>query len=375
MPEYALGSFLSRWLAGTRHELAASESKTWPLAALLGMADDADRARWEGLGLGYTDPCGAAWLRARICADYVGVDAEGIIGFAGAQEALQIALRVLAGAGDHAILVLPCYQPSELALIGLCETTGVALDSNEGWALDLDRVAAAIRPNTKLVLVNFPNNPTGKLIPPAAFEALIALCRRHGLWLVNDEVYRLIDRDPSQRLPCVADAYERGVSVDAMSKSYGLPGLRVGWIACRDAGLVRQATGLKQMASLYLAAPSEVLAHVALGRREQLLARNRRIACDNLGVLDRFLETHAESFSWHRPDGGVTGYVHYHGNDGVEAFCARLALEAGTLVLPASVWRSSLCSLPTEYFRIGFGRLGTAEAIKTIASALHRRAA
>jgi aspartate/methionine/tyrosine aminotransferase len=370
MAEYALGAFLARWYPSTRHDLAASESETWQVRELLAMASAEDRARWDELDLRYTDPRGAAWLRERIATRYDSKASDEIVCFAGAQEALGLTLRALAGPDDHAIMILPTYQPSEIALTSLCATTGVALDANRAWELDLDRVALAIRPNTKLILINFPNNPTGKLISAARFAELISLCRKHGLWLVNDEVYREIDRDPARRLPPVANAYERGVSIDALSKGYGLPGLRVGWMACQDKALLRKATELKQIASLCLAAPSEVLAHVALGVADTLLGRNRRIADSNLAVLHSFLAEHPHLFDWHEPEGGVVGYVRYRGQDGVEAFTTRMARDAGVLVLPSSVWCSSLCPLPTDRFRIGFGRQGTAAGIAEMNRAL-----
>ena len=370
MSDYPLGRFLSRWYPHTRHELAASESETWHLPELLSLASEATAARWRDLGFGYTDPCGSHSLRSAIAGLYERMDAEQIIAFAGAQEALGVVLRGLVGPGDHAVLVLPCYQPSEMALTGLCETTGVALEAARGWELDLERVAAAIRPNTRLVLVNFPNNPTGKLLSAEAFAGLISLCCRHGLWLVNDEVYRLIDRDARLRLPCVADVYERGVSIDAVSKSHGLPGLRVGWMACGDVGLRARVATLKQTASLCLAGPSEVLAEMALGAGAVMLARNRAIAAENLASVERFLADHAGLFSWDRPEGGVVGYVRYHGADGVEWFAERMAQQLGVLVLPASVWRSALLPLPEDHFRIGFGRRGSAACLSALSFSL-----
>lgn len=373
MAEYALGKFLARWYPTTRHDLAASESETWSVAALLDLADDSDRAQWDGLRLGYTDPRGAQFLRERIADSYDRIDENQIVCFAGAQEALSLTLHALVEPGDHAIIVLPAYQPSEIALTTLYETTGVALDPAQGWALHLDRIEAAIRPNTRVLLVNFPNNPTGKLISRDKLADLIALCRRHGIWIVNDEVYRLIDRDPTDRLPSIADAYERGVSIDALSKSFGLPGLRVGWMASQDAALLERARALKLIASLCLAGPSEVLAHIALGVRDTILARNREIAAENLSMLQGFLADHPSLFDWQEPDGGVVGYVRYRGPDGVEAFATRMAREAGVLVLPSSVWKSALISLPADRFRIGFGRHGCREGIQEMRRVLATR--
>ena len=374
MREFALEAFFTRWEHAVRHNLAASESETLLLPDLLDMADAADRERWESLGFGYTDPWGAPWLRTTIAGLYASVGAADVLCFAGAQEGIHCAMHALLEAGDHAIVVTPNYQSAETIPLSLCRVTGVALDPARGWALDIDAVAAAIRPSTRLVSVNFPNNPTGKIIERGCFDALVALCRRHGLWLFSDEVYRLIERDPADRLPQAVDAYERGLSLNVLSKAYGLPGLRIGWIACRDPALLRRMQRVKQYLSLCNAAPSELLAQVALKAGERILSRNRLIATANLALVQRFLDDFPGLFDWHRPEGGVTGYPRYRGRDGVEAFAARLIAEEGVLVLPASVYRSELAPAPADRFRVGFGRSGVAAGLQAMRQFVSRRA-
>jgi len=362
-----MADFLARWAEGTRHELAASDSETWRVSDLLGMTSDADRARFETLSLGYTEPRGAEFLRARIAETYRGVEAEAVIVTQGAQEALSLVFEALLGRDDHAILLLPNYPPTERDLRSRCDITGIALDAARGWALDLAQVEAAIRPNTRALVANFPNNPTGKLLSPAEFDALVALCRQHHIVLINDEVYRLIDRNPHLRLPCVAEIYERGVSIDCVSKGLGLPGLRIGWLATRDAALRTRIARSQHWRSSCPAGPSEFLADIALGLRDLLLARNRAIALANLAGVDAFLAAHADRFSWTRPEGSVVGYVRYLGEDGVESFATRLASERATLIFPASIWRTDLSALPDDHFRIGFGRRDCLTALPALA--------
>ena len=158
--------------------------------------------------------------------------------FAGAEKGLYAVLHALLQPGDHAMVVVPGHQPVETLALGLAGVTGVAPDAHDDWSLDIEKVAAAIRPETRVICTSFPNSPTGKLLEPERFQALIALCRRHGIRLVSDEVYRLTERDPARRLPRAANAYVRGVSIGVLSKAHGLPGLRIGWVACQDAGLV-----------------------------------------------------------------------------------------------------------------------------------------
>ena len=368
--ELELSTLMASLHGRTTHHLSASECETMAVADLLRMADAEDAARWDGLRLSYTDPLGAPWLRETIAGRYAGIGTADLVCFAGAQEGLYAVLHALLPPGSHAIVVVPGYQSVETLALGLADVTGVALDAADGWSLDLDQVAAAVRPNTRVVCISFPNNPTGKLLEAGRYHALAALCRRHGIWLVSDEVYRLTERDPARRLPPAAEAYERGVSIGVLSKAYGLPGLRIGWVACRDAGLTGRIAAFRQYLSVCSAGPSEVLANIALKATEAVTGRNRALAGANLVLVQAMLARHPALFDWTVPEGGVVGYVRYGGAEGVERFVLRMAEEAGVLLLPAGVFRSDLASLPADRFRIGFGHAAVPAGLATMEAAL-----
>jgi aspartate/methionine/tyrosine aminotransferase len=363
MQAFALGDFLTEWAGHARHDLSASDSDTFTLRELLAMAQPEDQQRWETLPLGYGDPRGAVWLRQAIAETYTDASEDTLLCFAGAQDAMTCVAQALLSPRDHAIVVVPCYPPSEATVALAAPCTGVALDAAHGWSLDLDRVAAAIQPNTRMVVTNFPNNPTGALMARRDFNALIALCRRHGLWLVNDEVYRLIDRNPAARLPQVADVYERGVSINGISKSFGLPGLRVGWAACRDQAALERMAMARNVLSGGLAVSSEVLAHIALRAQDRILTRNRAIAEVNLRLLRPFMAGHADWFGWTEPSGGVTAFPRYRGAGSAKDFAATMVREAGVLVLPGCVWHSALATVPDDRIRVGFGKPGMGAAL------------
>jgi aspartate/methionine/tyrosine aminotransferase len=365
MRDFALEIHFSRWEFKARYNLAGSEAESWSLGELLAMADAEDRAAFNGLRLGYTETFGAPVLRAEIARGYDSVQPDQLLCFAGAEEAIYVAMQVLLAPDDHAIVLTPNYQAAETLPLARCAVTGVPLDRARGWDLDLDRVRAALRPTTRLISINFPNNPTGRVLPQATFGALVDLCRERGIWPFSDEVYRLLERDPAMRLPQAVDAYERGISLNVMSKAYGLPGLRIGWLACRDRSLLLRCERYKHYLSICNAGPSELLALIALKARAPILDRNRAIIERNLILLDEFFGEFADLFDWRRPEGGCVGCVGYRGGDGVEAFTARLAEEAGILLLPASVYRSDLNEVPADFFRIGFGRAALPEGIAT----------
>jgi aspartate/methionine/tyrosine aminotransferase len=356
MRDFALEVFFSRWEFAAKYNMAASDSESMTLAQLLALADPADRAEFDGVSLGYTQTFGAPALRAEIANTYESITAGQLLCCAGAEEAIYIAMQVLLRREDHAIVITPNYQAAETVPLGICEVTGVALDIDRRWDLDIDRLRAALKPNTKLLSINFPNNPTGKIISRATFEAIVEICSARGIWLFSDEVYRFMERDPAQRLPQVADVYERGVSLNVMSKAYGLAGLRIGWLACKDPAMLVRFERCKHFLSICNAAPSEVLARIALKAKDQLLQRNRRIVRENLAVLNGFFSDYAHLFDWREPDGGCIGFIRYLGAEGVEEFTRRLLEESGVLFLPSSVYRSELGPVPENCLRVGFGR-------------------
>ena len=375
LPDFKLETFFSRWEFTARHHLCASDLESMTVGALLELADDADRQRWDELRLGYIETFGTPELRAAIAATFVERTSADILVFAGAEEGIFTAMQVLLSADDHAIVVTPNYQSAETLPGGICEVTAVALDEAGDWDLDVDRVRDALRPNTRLISINFPHNPTGKIISHDRLEALIAIARERDLWIFSDEVYRLIERDPAMRLPQVADVYEKGLSLNVMSKSYGLPGLRVGWIASSDRELLGKMERVKHYLSICNSAPSEVLATIALKARDHILERNRGIVDENLRKLDRFFAEFPDLFEWSVPDGGCVGFPRYLGSDGVERFCERLVNDAGVLLLPANIYESAYGPTPADRFRIGYGRLGLEEGLDAMRSCLDRQAA
>jgi aspartate/methionine/tyrosine aminotransferase len=353
--DFALEVYFSKWEFVAKYNLTGSDAENMTLGELLSLASDADRAAFSGISLAYTETWGAPLLREEIARTYERVSRPDVLCLAGAEEGIYTAMRVLLGASDHAIAITPNYQAAESIPLSVCEVTGVPLDPANNWSLDLDRLRSAIKPNTKVISVNFPNNPTGRIIDHEQFSAIVELCRRNGIWLFSDEVYRLIERDPARRLPQAADAYERGISLNVMSKAYGLPGLRIGWLACRNTEILSRFERYKHYLSICNSAPSEFLARIALKASAHILSRNRAIVDSNLVLLGNFFEEYSHLFDWKLPDGGCVGFIRYKGADGVESFTDRLVQETGVLLLPASVYRSELNQVPLDYFRVGYG--------------------
>ncbi|MCG8509479.1 MAG: aminotransferase class I/II-fold pyridoxal phosphate-dependent enzyme [Rhodospirillales bacterium] len=372
MRNFALEIHFSRWEFNAKHHLTASDVQSLRVGELLDMAGLTPDTL-NDLYLGYTETWGAYDLREAIAGTYDRMAPENVVCFAGAEEGVYAAMRVLLDKDDHAIVVVPNYQSAETVPLDICAVSGVPLDPDNGWRLDLDDVRRAIKPNTKLISVCFPNNPTGAIIPADDYAELIEICRKNDLHLFSDEVYRLIELDETKRIGQAADIYEKGLSLNVMSKAYGLPGLRIGWIATQDKALLQRLERYKHYLSICNSAPSERLAVIALSVRQKILEKNRTLMRQNLKRLDAFFADYPALFDWYHPDGGCVAYPRYKGRGGVEAFAKSLIEENGVLVLPASIYRSELMDAPDDRFRIGFGRANVEEGVAAFREFLDRR--
>ena len=373
LPDFRLETHFSKWEFKARYHLTASDAESLSMRDLLALASPEEREAFEGMWLGYTETFGASDLRQTIASLYEHRNADEILCFAGASEGIFAANTVLLDKDSHAIIVTPNYQSHETLPLAICEATGIPLDPDDGWSLDIDRVVEAVRPNTKLVTINFPHNPTGTILPLDRYHALIELCRKHGIYILHDEIFHGLGPTGTAHLPFVADVYERGLSLNVMSKSYGLPGLRIGWIACADSQVISRMERMKHYLSICNSGPSERLAKIALLNRDKLLSRNCSIIDENLPKWEAFFERYPDLFEWRRPDGSCMAFPRYKGAEGVEQFTRSLVEEDGVLLLPSTIYKSDLGATPADRFRLGFGRKGLDEGLAVLDAYIMRQ--
>jgi aspartate/methionine/tyrosine aminotransferase len=369
LTSFALERFFARWEFTAEMMLCASDVEGWPMAELLALASEEDRRRWETLRLGYTESPGLPELRAEIASLYETVQAEDVLVFSGAEEAIFTLHNVLLGPGDHAVVVRPAYQSlAEVARAAGADVSGIELREERGWRLDVDEIRGLLRPSTRLVLVNEPHNPTGSLTDRATFDRLVALAAESGTRLIVDEVYRFLEFDPADRLPAGADASPTGVSIGVMSKSFALAGLRIGWIATRDRDLLGRLAAFKDYTTISNSGPSEVLALIALRARDRVLARNREIVLSNVARLDEFFGRWRGTFEWVRPRGGSIGFPRLALDVPVDRFADALVAETGVLIAPGGLFGGA-----ADHFRLGFGRTNMPEAMARLEAFTHSR--
>lgn len=355
-PPFELERFFARYEFRTPFLLSSSDCETVTVGDLLALEPDAAE-RFHTLALGYTESAGSPALRQEISRIYSSVTPDETLVCSGAEEGIFLFMHAALKPSDHVIVQTPCYQSLCTLPGGIgCEVAEWRGRDENGWHWDMDDLRRLVRPQTRALILNAPHNPTGALFPRADFDAICDLAARHGILLFGDEVYRELEYDPATRLPAVCDRSESAVSLGVLSKTYGLPGLRIGWVTTRNKALRERMAQIKDYTTICNSAPSEFLAEIALRHREQLAARNLAIIARNLPLLDAFFARHEARFAWRKPAAGSIAFPRFRAG-GVRAFCEDAAERVGVLLLPGDVYDAP------DYFRVGFGRRNMPEAV------------
>lgn len=350
---FKLEDYLTKYEFTAPYLLCCSDAESFGMQEILEIASPAERGLWDNLRLSYTEVKGLPVLREQIVESlYPTLHPDDISCFSGAEEGIFCALHTLCELGDHIIVLTPCYQSLlEIPKLKGADVKELSLRKENDWRIDVEEIKGAIKPNTKGIVINFPHNPTGQVITSQELNALVALCEAHDLWLFSDEVYRLLGNPQEGWAPPAATLYPKALSLGVMSKAFGMAGLRVGWIACQDQGLLKKIECMRHYTSICNSAPSEIISLIALKNKDRILTRNNHIVADNLKLVDKFMEDYKNLFEWVRPQGGCIGFVKYNAQESIESFSERLVKEKGVLLMPAPIY-----DYPHNYFRIGFGR-------------------
>jgi aspartate/methionine/tyrosine aminotransferase len=354
---FEIERYNERWEFRAELMLSSSDCESRPLAELLALEPDAQE-RLLALHLGYTEVSGSQELRSAIASLHERCEPEHVLALAAAEEGIFTAFHALLGPGDHIVVESPSYGSA----IALARSTGADVSlwrrhHEDRWAYDLDELEGLLREDTAIVYLNSPHNPTGSHMGGAEFERLIEILRERGIVLFSDEVYRGLEHEQADRLPAACDVYERALSLNTVSKSYGLPGLRIGWLACRERSLLDRIREMKLYTTICSSAPSELLVALALRHSARLIGEARALVLENLPPLSDFIARHGELFEWVPPVAGPIGFPRVRDDRDVRAWCERTAAEAGVLLLPGYVYDEP------RHVRVGYGRAGLLEAL------------
>jgi aspartate/methionine/tyrosine aminotransferase len=363
LPPFKLERYFAKYEFTSEFLLCSSDCEAMSIADLLALdADPAGAAeKFQRVWLGYTESQGSPALRKEVCKLYETIQPQEILVHTGAQEAIFLFMHAVLQSGDHVIVHTPCYQSlAEVAKSIGCDVSPWLAREENNWALDLDELRHLVRTNTKAIILNTPHNPTGWLMPRDDYDSLHRFAQERDLLLFSDEVYRESEYDPATRLPAACDYGEHAISLGVTSKTYGLAGLRIGWVATKNRTIHNDMASLKDYTTICNSAPSEFLAEVAMRNRQKLAERNLGIIKQNLSVVDELFSRHSSLFTWVRPKAGSMAFPRLlKGN--VEDFCDGLVKNAGVLLLPGSVYDGS-----EDHFRLGLGRKNLPQAVERL---------
>jgi aspartate/methionine/tyrosine aminotransferase len=346
---FELERWQSTWENRVRYNL--SESGVYPpsIQELLALAH-APAGPLLDVRLGYSQSNGTDLLRQRIARLYPGASPDQILVTTGSSEANFLICWRLLEPGDRVAVMLPNYlQTWGLAQNFGAQVRGFALQEEAGWEPAAAEVESAIAPGTKLVVVTNPHNPTGHVLSPAMRQLIVARAAAAGAWLLADEVYQGAERD-GPTTPSFWGSYERTIVVNGLSKAYGLPGLRIGWIVAPP-GFAAEAWARHDYTTIGPAGASDQLASVALEPRvrDRLLERTRRIIKSNYPVLEAWLLGFGDTFTWHPPEAGAICLVRYHHGIDALALVEQLRAHHSVLLVPGEHFGL------THHLRFGFG--------------------
>lgn len=361
---FRIEQYFGKYEFTTKYLLSSSDAESRTIKELLEL-ETGSQERLLAHWCGYTESPGAPALREVISGIYADIKPDYVLVVSAAEEGILVLYHALLSPGDHVIVETPCYESAlEIACSTGAQVSLWRRKFENNWAHDLAALEQLVQPNTKIIYINTPHNPTGLLMPPNIFQQVMKLASRRGIVVFCDEVYRELEHDPSSRLPAACEIYERAVSLGSMSKTYGLPGLRLGWLACKDKQILHRCLEFKYYTTICSSAPSEFLAALALRHREVLVRRNREIVLRNLPLLEAFFRKRSHLFEWVRPNASPIGFVRYKPDGNVSDFCEKLVREAGVLLLPGTVYDEP------RHIRFGYGRKNMPEALAQLSAYL-----
>jgi aspartate/methionine/tyrosine aminotransferase len=344
---FAMERLQSEWENRVAHNLSESGVHPMSVEELLAPDECAELLRQR---LVYVQSNGSEELRARIAALYPGASVENVTATNGSAEANFICAWRVVEPGDEVVLVQPNYGQ----LWGLLRGFGavvkpVQLREERGWGLDPDELARAFSPKTRMICVCNPNNPTGAILTAAERDAIVGLAAKHGAWILADEVYRGAERDGVET-PSFWGAYDRVLATCGLSKAYGLPGLRLGWVVAPKSEDVN-IWGRKDYTSISPGALSDYMGRKALepSRRARILERTRGILNRNYPVLEDWVRRRGDAFRLVPPKAGAIAYLRYAWPLNSLELVLRLRDEQSVLIVPGDHFGMD------GFLRVGFG--------------------
>lgn len=356
--DFAIERYFAKHEFTAKYLLSSSDSDGFPMQYVLDLASAEERKSWDDLKLGYTETKGAPMLRNAIARQYETIEPDNVLVLSPGEANFSL-MNVLLDKGDDIIVMSPIYQ----SLYQVAESIGCSISFWEPelanpWYYDPSRLQKLITKRTKLIIVNFPHNPTGYLPSAGDWNAIISIARENGLVLFSDEMYRSLVYDPKDEISAACDLYENAVSLWGMAKSFGLAGLRIGWLASRNNDILGKVEAFKDYLTICNSATSEILATIALNNSEQFTGPNIKKIKSNIENFRQFQGRNSDLVEFYPPKAGSTGFVRLKTGSTALQYADRLVREADIMLLPSETFHYG-----EHHARIGFGRANLPEIL------------
>lgn len=350
IPEFKLERYFAKHEFTAKYLLSSSDCDGLPMQQVLDLANDEEHSLWDNLTLGYTESEGSHLLRKAILKHYQIKNIDQVI-VASPGELNFSAMNILLEKGDHVISISPSYQSLHEVVRSLgCEISFWKPDP-ENWVFDVNDLKKLIRKETKLIIINFPHNPTGSYLTTSQMDTLIKIARERNIFLFSDEMYRKLMVSEMPELIPACDLYEKGISLWGTSKTFGLAGLRLGWLICQDIEFLKKVQSFKDYLSICNSAPSEILTLIALNHSEKIISPILEKIKLNIGFFQEFASQHNLVKKFIPPRAGSTGFVQLNIIGPAIDWSDTLVKATDIMTVPGEMF-----GYPGKYIRIGFGR-------------------
>jgi aspartate/methionine/tyrosine aminotransferase len=355
--DFKLERYFAKYEFSTKYLLSSSDCDGYGLDYVLNSANKFEMELWNNLKLGYTDSQGSLFLRTAIAKQYSTIVEDDILVMSPG-EANFILMNVLLKPGDDVVCMAPAYQ----SLYQVAKSLGCSINfwqpDNDNWQYNADDLEKLIKPNTKLIIVNFPHNPTGFLPSNEEVLKIVEIARKNDIVLFSDEMYHQLVHNQEDNIPAFCDLYENAISLWGMAKSFGLAGLRLGWIATKNHKLISEIISFKDYLTICNNAVGEVLSTIALNHKEKFINPNLKKIVKNIDLFSDFQKQHQNLLDFRIPKSGSTAFVKLKTNLTSLEYCGKLVQETGIMLVPAEMF-----DFGHSHIRIGFGRENFAEIL------------
>ena len=341
---FSIHEFTAKYL------LSSSDCDGYPLKYVLDIASKQELELWENMQLGYTESEGHSLLREAVLQYYTLTDIRNVI-VASPGELNFITMNVLLSRTDHVIAISPSYQ----SLYEVVKTVDCELSfwrpNPENWHFDIEDLESLIQDNTKLIIINFPHNPTGSYLSKEDLLRIVDLAKANNSYLFSDEMYHKLVHRNREELQPIANIYEKGISLWGTSKTFGLAGLRTGWLVSQDSEFLKKVLAFKDYLSICNSAPSEVLSIIALNHIDHFLQPNLKKIRNNVELFQEFVNSHSIFKNFIPPHAGSTSFVQLNIEQTALEFSDQLVKDTSIMTVPAEMFEYD-----GKFIRVGFGR-------------------